>query len=133
MNRALIIGDLHGSIQPIELLSQSLNYFYAQPLDNTDTIICLGDVGANFFLNKRDIEFKEKLKSYPCRFFLVRGNHEQRPQIIAENNPDKWTMDWYFENNVWIEKEYPNIKYAMDWPYGLLFLTLTPGPLKLNL
>ena len=117
MNKTYIIGDIHGQIQPIEAISRTLSDYYAQTLDNTDTIICLGDVGANFFFNKRDIEFKEKLKSYPCRFFLIRGNHEQRPSIMAENNPDKWTMDWYFENNVWIEKEYPNIKYAMDLPY----------------
>lgn len=116
MNRTLIIGDLHQQIQPIENLSQSLNYFYAQPLDRTDTIICLGDVGANFFLNKRDIEFKEKLKSYPCRFFLIRGNHEQRPSILSEKSNGAWAVQSFLDGSVWVEYDYPNILYAMDYP-----------------
>lgn len=110
------IGDIHGSYLPIE-------NFWRRNKDNinfspeTDCIILLGDVGANYFFNKRDKEFKKKLMSYPFTYFCIRGNHESRASTCAQKDPDNWFKDQFFDGSVWVEKNYPNIKYAMDCPY----------------
>ena len=116
MNNIYIIADLHGHIDPLIVLKNTLEYAYAQPLDEKDTIICLGDVGANFYLNKTDKKFKTKLQELGCQLFFIRGNHEQRPSILAEAAPQQWEMREFFDNDVWVEKEYPNVNYAMDHP-----------------
>lgn len=109
-NRIFILGDVHQDFKPIRSLCS-----LTRP-DETDTLILLGDVGANFFFNYQDRNFKEKLGKYNFTYFCIRGNHEQRPSIMAEENPDEWTREEYFDNDVWVEKKYPYIKYAMDYP-----------------
>jgi 3-oxoacid CoA-transferase subunit A len=79
-----------------------------------NVLIILGDAGLNFFFNRRDEELKKKLSKYPFTYFIIRGNHEERPSICAAKNPDKWHKETYFDGEVWIENDYPYIKYAMD-------------------
>jgi Icc-related predicted phosphoesterase len=52
-----ITGDIHGQTERI--------IYYADRFGMTeeDVIVILGDVGANYYLNKRDKETKEKLSS----------------------------------------------------------------------
>jgi len=117
MNQVFILGDIHGQYEPIENLILNFNSHGYQH-DLTDTIILLGDAGANFYLNNRDEKFKKKLNSCGCKIFIIRGNHEQRPSILASQasiNND-WAITQLFENSVWIEDRYPNIYYAMDFP-----------------
>lgn len=111
MNRIFLLGDIHGRWQPI----RDLNTRLIKKFDDTDTIILLGDSGLNYYLDKRDDSFKEKMSKCPCTFFVVRGNHEQRPTILATNNTN-WEINQYYGNLVWAEKKYPRIKYAMDTP-----------------
>lgn len=112
MNNIYLIGDIHGRIKSLLTFKNILKF------DSTDTIICLGDVGANFFLNKRDAQFKEKLNNLGCQLFMIRGNHEQRPSILANQASinDNWAVTQLFEGSVWVEDKYPNIYYAMDYP-----------------
>ena len=113
--RIWAMSDIHGSYLPIE-------NFYDRNKDNidfskeTDCIILLGDVGTNFFFNKRDKRFKENLIKFPFTYFCIRGNHEARPSVCVSNNPEKWSMEEFFDGSVWVENNYPNIKYAMDHP-----------------
>jgi len=114
--RIWAMGDIHGSYLPIE------NFWRRNKDDinfskEDDCIILLGDVGANYFFNHRDKKFKKKLESFPFTYFCIRGNHEARPSICAAENPDQWSMEEFFEGSVWVENNYPNIKYAMDIPY----------------
>ena len=115
-DRIYAIGDIHGSYLPVE-------NFWRRNKDNinfspeTDCIILLGDVGANYYLNKRDKDFKKKLMCYPFTYFCIRGNHEARASVCAKNDLDNWHMERFFEGSVWVENNYPNIKYAMDYPY----------------
>lgn len=113
-----LIGDLHGKFQPVR-------DFYLRHNTSKDfrdaekVLICLGDFGANFFLDGpegRDAEFKSKLGRYPFTYFVIRGNHEQRPSICADENPDAWHEEFFFGNKVYVENEYPYIKYALDFP-----------------
>ena len=111
MKNIYLIGDLHGSFKPVRDFCSRNPALYRQK-DNV--LICLGDFGANFFFNHRDEEFKTKLGKYPLTYFVIRGNHEERPSICAQKYPDEWTIEPYFGNYVYVEKKYPYIKYASD-------------------
>lgn len=111
--RVYILGDLHGSAKPVRRFYQD----YVKMLDKTDnTLILLGDAGLNFFFNHRDEEFKKKLSKYPFTYFVIRGNHEQRPSICMEEHINDWTHEEFWDGRVMVEKEYPYIKYAEDSP-----------------
>jgi len=111
MKRAFLLGDLHGDFRYIRNFYQRMPY----TLNKTEnTLILLGDFGGNFFFNHRDIEFKTKLGRYPFTYFVIRGNHEERPSLCMENNPDKWHIEEYWGNEVYVENDYPYIKYALD-------------------
>jgi len=76
-------------------------------------IICLGDFGINYFLNKTDTKMKEWLhEKYPnFIFYLLRGNHEARPEDI----PNVEVLeDNIIKEFVQIEPRFPNIRYLID-------------------
>ena len=108
--RYLVLGDIHGSFKRIR------DFYKTRPeLDKTENIlILLGDVGANFFFNYRDENFKEDLGRYPFTYFCIRGNHEERPSNIF--NIDEWHMEVFDGGPVYVENKYPYIKYAVDYP-----------------
>lgn len=116
MNKIWITGDLHGRFQSIR------NFCESGRIDPTETnyLIILGDFGGNYFFNYRDNNFKEKLSKYSEKYnltyFVIRGNHEERPSNCAEKNPDDWHLDIFWNGLVWIENKYPFIKYAFDEP-----------------
>lgn len=115
MNKILVTADLHGSFKPIRILSEYMEQ-ENQPLTEKDIIILLGDVGANFFFNYRDIEYKKKLGKYKVTYFAIRGNHEERPSVCMGKNPDAWHMEEFWGNQVYVENDFPYIKYALDIP-----------------
>lgn len=122
MNRIFFLGDIHGDWRPIRNLDSRLE----DKLDLHDTIVLLGDAGLNFYFNHRDENLKKKLSKMNCRFFIIRGNHEQRPSICAadkENSTfisDRWEYNYFIINGIegmmWKENKYPNIFYAEDQP-----------------
>ena len=107
------LGDIHGRWQTVRdfWLANKLEYKMAE---KTNALILLGDAGLNYFFNHRDVEAKRKLNSFPFTYFIVRGNHEERPSICMQNNPDKWHTETFWGNTVYVENKYPNIKYAED-------------------
>ena len=110
MSKILICGDVHGDFRPIKALYEH------EPLTENDVLIMLGDFGANYFFNHRDTEYKEELKKYKITYFIIRGNHEERPSICMENHPEAWHMEEFWGNQVYVENDYPYIKYALDMP-----------------
>lgn len=108
-----ILADLHGRHEVID-------NFYKNHKDilsdnyGENILIILGDLGANYFNDKRDERFKERLSRYPFTYFVIRGNHEERPSECAQ----RWMADWhkeiYFSNSVWVEDRFPKILYALD-------------------
>ena len=123
MNKVYVMSDIHGKWQYVRdfILRNKIK----EKFTKEDTLILLGDTGANFFFNHRDEEFKEKLEKMPITFFIIRGNHEERPSICMEKNPNEWHTETYFRNTVYVENKYPSIKYAMDEPtlYQIPYLT----------
>ena len=108
-----VMGDIHGRWEPIRDFynknKEKLN------LDETENyMILLGDAGFNYFLTDRDRGIKGKLSKLPFTYFVIRGNHEERPSILAEKNRDRWTVEYFWNNGIYVEKDFPNIKYAVD-------------------
>lgn len=111
MNRIFLLADVHGNWKNI----RDFNIRLIHKLDESDVIIILGDFGANFFLNERDDQFKSKLAKFKCQYFVIRGNHEERPEKLAFMNA-VWYSDIMYGNQVLVEEKYPYIKYAADFP-----------------
>lgn len=113
LNKVYIMGDIHGSTHPIK---EFIRRNQDKQFDNTDILILLGDSGLNYHLDERDWFFKRALCKLPFTYFVVRGNHEERPSICMQNNPDSWEISKFFGGSVFQEKEFPQIKYANDIP-----------------
>lgn len=110
MSKIYMMGDVHGSHKPIR---DFYNYLIKKPQEG-DVLIMLGDFGGNFYLDGRDDTFKKKLARFGFTYFVIRGNHEQRPSILYNTNPNKWHIETFFGSSVYVENEYPYIKYAAD-------------------
>lgn len=102
----LIRGDCHGAFTWLDKLT---NY----PPEDT-SIIILGDAGLNFYLNKTDEKMKKWINERGYRLYCVRGNHEQRPQLVP-GMEELWDND--VGGPVYWQPEYPNIRYFMDYGY----------------
>lgn len=78
-------------------------------LTSEDTIVILGDVGANYYLNKRDERLKRTFAECKPTIFCIHGNHEVRPWHIPTYKAKQWNG-----GTVWYEEVYPNILFAKD-------------------
>ena len=96
-------GDIHASATKIVAICNRL-----KPTKD-DTIIILGDVGANFYQNERDKELKKTLAKLEPTIFCIHGNHEIRPQNIPTYQTKEWNG-----GIVWYEEAYPNLLFAKD-------------------
>ena len=74
-------------------------------------IIILGDAGINFYLNKSDKKNKRQINDKGYLIYCVRGNHEERPENISTM---KFIYDQEVGNWVYMEEDYPNIRYLAD-------------------
>ena len=106
------IGDIHGKWQTIRNLYELNKDVFSSIRPNV--LILLGDAGLNYFLNERDEKTKAQLGKYPFTYFAIRGNHEERPSILAEKYSDKWHTEIFWGNTVYVENDFPYIKYALD-------------------
>lgn len=108
IKRWLITGDTHGQVK------NRLHYI-VQNTDNINpeetAVIILGDAGLNFYLNKTDRNNKKESSEFGMRIYCVRGNHEERPQNIPSM---QLVYDPEVEGHVWIETEFPLIRYFVD-------------------
>lgn len=96
-------GDIHGSKKEIEQFCRRIN-----PTDQ-DTIVLLGDVGANYSLDDRDWLLKLTLNRMGPTFLCIHGNHEIRPANIPSYKTKEWNG-----GTVWYEEEFPNLLFAKD-------------------
>lgn len=102
-----ITGDKHGRLDDYDTLIAKLKYL---EIKEDDLIVILGDAGINYDNGEHDHELKEKLKESKCKFFIVQGNHEQRPEGL----PDKYYLIDYMGAKAFVEDKYPNIIFAKD-------------------
>lgn len=103
INAWTITGDTHGDMT---------RFYNLQDSDpSTIGIIILGDAGCNYYLNKRDDKTKQKLEDTGYSYFLVRGNHEERPENI-KNMITIYNED--IQGEVFWEEKFPYIFYLKD-------------------
>ena len=98
-----ITGDPHGSSARIAVFCSERN------LSKDDIIVLLGDVGANYFLDHRDLPIKEALNALGPEVLCIHGNHEARPWHMVGCATKVWNGGL-----VYYQKEFPNILYAKD-------------------
>lgn len=99
-----LTGDCHGDF--------SRFYDFTKDIDPKNCcFICLGDFCANYYLNKTDYKNKKRLNSLGSQFYIIRGNHEQRPSLIHNI---QWAYNEEVKGIVGVEPEFPNIHYFKD-------------------
>ncbi len=99
-----ITGDIHGD--PAEIIYLANKY----GLTKDDILVLLGDVGANYYLNMRDLRVKEAMsKKIEATILCIHGNHEARPGTIEGYALYEWNG-----GEVWVQPKYPNILFAKD-------------------
>ncbi len=96
-------GDIHGS--PWRIIKFAKKFH----LTRNDTIVILGDVGVNYYLNERDEEAKIHLNAIKPTVLCIHGNHEIRPNTI-----DTYHLEEWHGGKVWAEENFPNLKFAKD-------------------
>jgi len=98
-----ITGDIHGRPDRVFQFCKMMNP------KRTDTIILLGDVGANYYGGKRDDAMKDILNKMNVNILCIHGNHEKRPQNIETYKSDMWCG-----GRVLREDKYPHLLFALD-------------------
>ena len=77
-----IVGDLHGNKNAVRNFYR--NYIKDTPKEQEENwMICLGDFGANYYGDYRDRNFKRDMSRYPFKYFVIRGNHEERASLCS--------------------------------------------------
>lgn len=103
--KVFVKGDCHGDFKDVE-------YFLRNNVYEKSIIFLLGDVGVNYYGNKRDEYSKCELnnigKKYNCYFICIRGNHDINPENLNYKKIRK------FGNYLYKEDKYENIYYAID-------------------
>lgn len=102
----LVRGDCHGNFTWLDNLTE-------YPPEDT-SIIILGDAGLNFFLNKSDEKMKKWINNRGYKIYCLRGNHEQRPQLI-DGMEKIWDKE--VDGPIYWQPEFPNLRYFMDYGY----------------
>ena len=93
----LVTGDIHGEVHRV---ADAVARF---GLGSEDTVVLLGDVGMNYYGNKRgDRHRKKRLNKLGVTMFCIHGNHEMRPETIVTYHEAQW-----HGGTVYVEDEFP--------------------------
>ena len=99
-----VTGDIHGNPEYLIYKAQSLG------LTKNDILVILGDVGANYYLNKKDDRLKEALDKYiEATILCIHGNHEERPW-----NVEGYYLETWNNGLIWKQKQFPKLLFACD-------------------
>ena len=108
IKHVLITGDCHGKVDTrLAQIKDTMPEY-----DPSETaVIILGDVGFNYYKNKKDWKLKHHAAQFGYTLYCLRGNHEDR----ANNTKGtKIVYDEFVHGYVFEEEEFPNIKYFAD-------------------
>ena len=96
-------GDIHGSPWGIQRFCRRMQ------LSEEDIVVLLGDVGANYYGDERDIAMKDTLSRLQPTLLCIHGNHEMRPSRVPGYHLREWNV-----GHVWYQEKYPNLLFAKD-------------------
>lgn len=103
MGKFYLTGDTHG------VFNRILDFSLKMETTIDDVLIILGDVGVNYYLNKRDNSNKRLLAQLDLTLFCIKGNHEKYPETLPNYKTKIWNG-----GKVFYEEEFPNIIFAKD-------------------
>ena len=117
LKHLIFTGDTHGGMATVSRIDNIKRNIPEYKPEETMVVI-LGDSGLNFWLNNTDKKYKKLLNSMNYHIYCVRGNHEQRPELIEGMT---LVNDENVNNVVYMEEAFPNIRYFVDGKiYNLL-------------
>lgn len=96
-------GDIHGDPTDVVAFADYYN------LTSADVVVILGDVGANYYANNKDLLCKTELAELKPTVFCIHGNHELRPSTLDSYKLKKWNGGM-----VWYEDDFPTLLFAKD-------------------
>lgn len=104
----LITGDTHGkTAQRLAYIKEMMPEYKPEET----AVIILGDVGFNYYKNKKDWKAKHQASEFGYTLYCLRGNHEDRASCIKNMI---YEHDEFVNGVVYYEPEFPLIKYFMD-------------------
>ncbi len=103
-------GDIHGNPSRF----YDLKYFCLDH-PNIEWVICLGDVGLNYYGKDypREMFIKNVADSIPAKLFCIHGNHERRPSSEDGYQEVEVTEGAIRGPMLW-NSEHPNQYFAID-------------------
>lgn len=107
MGNIYITGDKHGDYKEVEDFCLKWN------TSKDDLLIVLGDNGVNYYGEKKDRRIKNWLTALPISFFMIRGNHDQRPsKKLYTKKTDAHPL---VRGECLVEEEYPTLLFAKEF------------------
>ena len=108
IKRVLVTGDTHGRVEDrLAYIKETMPEY--EPAETA--VIILGDVGFQYYKNKKDWKLKHHAAQFGYTLYCLRGNHEDRAVFCKDVDV---VYDSFVCGNVYQEKEFPNIKYFSD-------------------
>lgn len=105
-------GDIHGD--PWRFWSIE-NFCNNHKTTTDDWLICLGDVGLNYYgaKSKKEISLKNEAAKLPIKMFCIHGNHERRP-IKEDGYKEIEVTKGAIQGPMLWDSRYPNQYFAID-------------------
>ena len=105
MPHVFITGDKHGDYKSVEEFCLKWN------TSKDDLLIVLGDNGVNYYGPHKDKRLKNYLASLPISFFMIKGNHDQRPSLkLYHGDVDRHSL---VKGTYLVEEDYPSLLFSM--------------------
>lgn len=103
-------GDIHGDPNRF----YNLKYFCLDH-PNIEWVICLGDVGLNYYGKDypREMFIKNVADSIPAKLFCIHGNHERRPSS-EDGYQEVEVTEGAIQGPMLWDAKYPNQYFAID-------------------
>lgn len=105
-------GDIHGDSWRFWSIK---NYCENHKTTTDDWLICLGDVGLNYYgaKSKKEVAIKNEATELPIKMFCIHGNHERRPSS-EDGYQEVEVTDGAIRGPMLWNSEYPNQYFAID-------------------
>ena len=104
-----ITGDIHGDFNRFLELEK---FCHKHNLEKNDWIVCLGDVGLNYYGkdDPREWSIKTIAADIPANLFCIHGNHERRPS--RKDGYETKEISGDICGRVWYDPQ-----YRLEWGY----------------
>ena len=104
MAHVFLTGDRHGDYKDVE------QFCLKWSTSKEDLLIVLGDNGVNYWGPHKDKKLKNYLSALPISFFMIKGNHDQRPskklyKVTASTHP-------LVQGACYVEEDFPSLFFS---------------------